>query len=201
MFLCLFFFFVKTKLPYLINQSEWPAYYELDILVDLYTPIHRTGEIIANQKDGHPFCVCLRFKSWYVKSLLQSSSNVAAPVVRRRSGRVTRSTWWWRRSAATWSPSCSSSSTGESSEAEWQDRPMIESWSNEKINLSDFVQYKSLKRRILLLWLVRKKLNQLRCWLFCTVSLCTVFNGFLQHFSSLAWITTPVQQLFLVALL
>ena len=93
------------------------------------------------------------------ESLLQSSSNVAAPVVRRRSGRVTRSTWWWRRSAATWSPSCSSSSTGESSEAEWQDRPMIESWSNEKINLSNFIQYKSLKRRIalLLLWLVRKK--------------------------------------------
>ena len=30
-------------------------------------------------------------------------------------------------------------------------RPMIESWSNEKINLSNFVQYKSLKRRILLL--------------------------------------------------
>ena len=108
-------------------------------------------------KNGHPFCLCLWFESWDVKSLLQPSSNVAAPVVRRRSGRVTRSTWWWRRSAATWSPSCSSSSTGESSEAEWQDRPMIESWSKERINLSNFVQYKSLKRRILLLWLVRKK--------------------------------------------
>ena len=172
MFLCLFF----------LRQNETASFYQPIRMTRILWIRYFGGSLHTNSQNwwnnskskrwASILCL-LTVQELRCESLLQSSSNVAAPVVRRRSGRVTRSTWWWRRSAATWSPSCSSSSTGESSEAEWQDRPMIESWSNEKINLSNFVQYKSLKRRILLLWLVRKRTEP--------TSLLTFLHSILMH--------------------